>query len=317
MSILILTNSLLTTLQDLGRNGYRALGINPNGAMDRVALRLNNILLGNDESEAALEIHFPAPKILFEESALIALGGADFGAKLDDEPLENWQTVSVKKGQILSFTHKNWGNRLYLSVKGGFKIDDWLGSQSTNLKAKIGGKKVEKDDRIHFKFQIPDSGFQIPIKLSPHFLPYRKNSNLVRLIAGAEFDLLTPLSSENLLKKTFQISPDSDRMGYRLMGEPLYLLHEKELVSSAVTFGTIQILPDGQLIILMADHQTTGGYPRIANVIAQDLPILAQRGTNDKVYFQIIPLEEAEQIAVKFERDLNLLKIGCRFQMNQ
>jgi antagonist of KipI len=106
-------------------------------------------------------------------------------------------------------------------------------------------------------------------------------------------------------------------MGYRLMGEPLYLLHEKELVSSAVAFGTIQILPDGQLIILMADHQTTGGYPRIANVIAQDLPSLAQRGANDKVYFELISLEEAEQIAVKFERDLNLLKIGCRFQMNQ
>jgi antagonist of KipI len=316
MSLLFLNNSLLTTVQDLGRNGYRALGINPNGAMDRIALRLINILLGNDEAEATLEIHFPAPRILFESSALIALGGADFGATLDDEPLENWQTVRVKKGQTLSFINKNWGNRLYLSVKGGFNIDDWLGSRSTNLKAKIGGfkgRKIEKDDRILFKIPNLKSQIPNPLKISPYFLPYRKSSSLVRVLAGAEFDLLTPYSSEHLLKKTFQIMQNSDRMGFRLNGEPLYLLDEKELVSAAVTFGTIQLLPSGQMIILMADHQTTGGYPRVANVIAQDLPILAQRGTNEKVYFEMISLEAAEEIAVKFERDLNFLKTAIKF----
>ncbi len=317
MSILFLTNSLLTTVQDPGRRGYGALGVNPNGAMDRGALRLINILLGNDESEAVLEIHFPAPKILFEESALIALGGADFGASLDAEEIGNWQTIRVEKGQTLSFTHKNWGQRLYLSIKDGFRIDAWLNSKSTNLKAGNGGfegRKLQKNDRIEFKVQSSKFKVQSPLKLSQHFLPYRKNSNLIRLIEGAEFNLLAPHSSENFLKKSFQISQDSDRMGYRLTGDPLYLLDEKELVSSAVTFGTIQLLPTGQLIILMADHQTTGGYPRLANVIAQDLPILAQRGAHEKVYFQMISLEEAENIALEFERDLNLLKIGCEFK---
>jgi len=317
MSILFLTNSLLTTVQDSGRRGYGAFGVNPNGAMDRVALRLINVLLGNDESEAALEIHFPAPKILFEESALIALGGADFGAQLDSEDIGNWQIIRVEKGQTLSFAHKNWGNRLYLSIKDGFKLDGWLNSKSTNLKAKNGGfegRKLQKDDRIEFKDQSSKSEFQSPLQISPYFLPYRKNSNLIRLVEGAEFNLLAPYSSENFLKKSFQISQESDRMGYRLTGDPLYLLDEKELVSSAVTFGTIQLLPTGQLIILMADHQTTGGYPRLANVIAQDLPKLAQRGVNEKVYFQMISLEEAENIALEFKRDLNLLKIGCEFR---
>ncbi|MBX7171913.1 MAG: biotin-dependent carboxyltransferase family protein [Pyrinomonadaceae bacterium] len=318
MSIKILTNSLLTTIQDLGRNGFRAFGINPNGTMDRTALRLINILLGNDENTAALEFHYPAPKILFEENAVIALGGADFGAKIENQNLKNWQTIEVKKGQILSFSEKKIGNRLYLAIKGGLAVNDWLKSKSTNLKAKQGGfagRKLEKDDRIEFKIQ--NSKFKIQLKISPHFVSDYLHSNRIRFIPGPEFDLLTPLSSENLLKERFLISQNSDRMGYRLDGKELHLLHEKELVSSAVTFGTMQLLPNGQIIILMADHQTTGGYPRIGNVISVDLPILAQLSANDKIRFEPISLEEAENLALKFEQGLNLLKCGIKFQMSK
>ncbi|HRH43442.1 MAG TPA: biotin-dependent carboxyltransferase family protein [Pyrinomonadaceae bacterium] len=317
MSIIIQSNSLLTTLQDLGRNGFCAFGINPNGAMDKTALRLINILLGNDENEAGLEIHFPAPKILFEKDAIIALGGADFGAKLDDKEIVNWQIIQVQKGQTLTFSRKNRGNRLYLSIKGGFEIKDWLNSKSTNLKAKYGGfegRKLEKDDRIKFKIQSSKLRIQKFLKISPHFVSDYLHLNRIRIIAGPEFDLLTPLCSEILLKERFVISQNSDRMGYRLIGKELHLLHEKELVSSAVTFGTIQLLPNGQMIILMADHQTTGGYPRIGNVISVDLPILAQLGANDKVNFEIISLEDAEKLKVKFEKDLNLLKCGIKFK---
>ena len=317
MSLVFQTNSLLTTVQDLGRNRFRSLGINPNGVMDRAAMRLLNILLGNEENEAVLEIHFPAPRILFEENALIALGGADFGAKLGEVFIENWQTVWVEKGQTLSFTNKNWGNRLYLSVQGGFKINDWLNSKSTNLKAKFGGfegRALQKGDRLEVKSQ--KSKIKSPLKLSQHSLAYSK-TNKIRVIEGAEFNLLTPLSSENFLNQSFSISQNSDRMGFRLNGNPLYLLHKKELVSSAVTLGTIQLLPTGQLIVLMADHQTTGGYPRIGNVVSVDLPILAQLGANDNFTFEIISFEEAENLAVEFERDLNLLKVGCSFQMKK
>src|SRR5688572_13279782 len=139
MSILFQTTGLLTTIQDLGRNGFRRFGINPNGAMDKTAVRLINILLGNDETEAAIETHFPAPEILFEEDAVIALGGADFGAKLNENPIENWRIVVAEKGSLLKFGKKIFGNRAYLAVRGGLKIEKWLGSASTNLTANIGG----------------------------------------------------------------------------------------------------------------------------------------------------------------------------------
>ena len=129
-------------------------------------------------------------------------------------------------------------------------------------------------------------------------------------MAGAEFEFLTALSERNFTKQTFSISNDSNRMGFRLNGEPLYTLDKIELVSSAVDFGTIQLLPDGQMIVLMADAQTSGGYPRIAQVVSADLPILAQLGAGDKVGFEMISTEEAEKLILNYEKDLNWLKIG-------
>lgn len=283
--------------------------------MDKTAVRLINILLGNIENEGVLEIHFPAPIIKFEENAIIALGGADFGAKIDEKPIENWRPVFILKGQILSFSKKNSGNRAYLSVKDGFEIKVWLNSKSTNLAAKIGGfegRNLEKGDRFFFnqKFEKPESKFDYFI--SDNLIPGYKSTPTIRIIGGAEFDLLTALSEEILLKDEFTISNDSNRMGFRLSGKSLYLLDKIELVSSAVDFGTIQLLPDEQMIILMADHQTTGGYPRIAHVISIDLPILAQLGASDKIRFEMISLKEAEELLCNFENELNFFKIGCK-----
>ncbi|MDQ3061242.1 MAG: biotin-dependent carboxyltransferase family protein [Acidobacteriota bacterium] len=320
MSILIQKSGLLSTIQDLGRTGYRRFGINPNGAVDKTAVRLINILLGNNENEAVLEMHFPAPKFLFEEAAVIALGGANFGAKLDDEPIENWRPYFIEKNQSLIFTKKVFGNRAYLSIKGGFNIEKWLGSASTNLTAEIGGfegRSLQKNDQLVFNsgFKIQNSKFRIQnskflYKISRNLTPRYSSFPTVRVIAGAEYEQMTGLSEQNFLKQDFTISNDSNRMGFRLNGEPLYLIDKIELVSSAVEFGTMQFLPDGQLIILMADHQTSGGYPRIAHVVSTDLPILAQLGANDKVGFEIISLEEAERLLLEFEKDLNFLKIG-------
>ena len=133
----------------------------------------------------------------------------------------------------------------------------------------------------------------------------------MRVVAGAEFERLTAISEQNFLSQNYTISHNSNRMGFRLSGEPLYLLNKIELVSSAVSFGTIQLLPDGQMIILMADAQTSGGYPRIAHVISTDLPILAQLGANDKVNFAPVSIEEAEGLALEFERELAWLKVGA------
>ncbi|MCU0237873.1 MAG: biotin-dependent carboxyltransferase family protein, partial [Pyrinomonadaceae bacterium] len=262
MSLKLTSNGILNTIQDLGRFGFQNFGINPNGAMDKTAVRLINILLGNDENEAVLEIHFPCPNLVFEESTTIAVGGANFGAKLNDIDIENWKTYYVEKGSTLKFSEKRFGARIYLSVKGGFETENWLESASTNLTANI-GKTLKKDDLLKFKDQKPKTKNQ-KSKIAYSLLPFYSNFPTVRVIASAEFDNLTALSEQTLLTKSFVVSTDSNRMGYRLQGESLYLLDEISLVSSAVNFGTIQLLPDGQLIILMADHQTTGGYPRIA-----------------------------------------------------
>lgn len=313
MSILIQKSGILSTVQDLGRKGYRQFGINPNGAMDFRAARLINILLGNEDSEAVLEMHFPAPQILFETDAVIALGGADFGAKITDEPIENWRPIFVEKNQSLRFTKKTYGTRAYLSVKGGFKVEKWLGSYSTNLLAEIGGiagRSLQTGDRLFFnsKFKIQNSNFFY--KISGSLIPPYSAFPAIRIVAGAEFEELTALSEQNFLKQIFSVGNDSDRMGFRLKGEPLYLLDDKELVSSAVNYGTIQLLPDGQAIVLMADHQTSGGYPRIAHVISTDLPVLAQLGAKDKVGFEIISLQLAEDLMLQIEKDINLLRIG-------
>jgi len=322
MSILIQKSGLLSTIQDLGRTHFRRFGINPNGAMDKTAVRLINILLDNDETEAVLEMHFPAPKILFEETAVIALGGADFGAKLDDESIENWRPYFIEKNQTLIFTRKTFGNRAYLSIKGGFKIEKWLESASTNLTAEIGGfegRSLQKNDRLSFnselklrnsKYEIQNTKFLY--KISKSLTPRYSSFPTVQVIVGAEYEQMTALSEKNFLKQNFTISNDSNRMGFRLNGEPLHLFDKMELVSSAVDFGTIQLLPDGQMIILMADHQTSGGYPRIAHVVSTDLPILAQLGANDKVGFEIVSLADAESILLQNEIDLNYLRFGVK-----
>ncbi len=316
MSLFIEKEGILTTVQDLGRKGFRQFGINPNGAMDKTATRLINILLGNDETEAVIETHFPAPEILFEQDAIFALGGAEFGAKLNGEAIENWKIHFAESGSILKFTEKNFGNRCYLSVKSGLKIERWLDSASTNLTAKFGGfngRKLEKNDRILFNQNSKFKTQSPKLKISNNLLPFYSRFPTVRIIKGAEFDNLTAISERDFLNETFTISKDSNRMGFRLTGKPLYILDKIELVSSAVDFGTIQLLPDGQMIVLMADHQTTGGYPRLGNIISIDLPLVAQLGANDKVGFHLISINEAENLLLEFEKDLKILKIGSKF----
>ncbi len=322
MSIFFQKGGLLSTIQDLGRQNFRRFGINPNGAMDRQAARLINILLGNFETEAVLEMHFPAPILEFEANAIIALGGADFGARLNEKPIENWRPFFVEKGDVLKFTKKNFGNRAYLAVKDGFAVEKWLGSSSTNLRAKIGGfsgRSLQTGDRIEFneKWKMEDGKFssqnlKFPYKISNDLIPPYSSTPTVRIVAGEEFEGLTALSEQYLSTESFTISINSDRMGFRLRGKPLYLLDNIELVSSAITFGTIQLLPDGQMIILMADHQTSGGYPRIAHVALVDLPIVAQLGANDRVSFELISLADAENILLQKESELNRLKFAIQ-----
>lgn len=309
---------ILTTVQDLGRIGHRRFGVNPNGVMDRTAARLANIILGNDETEALIEMHFPAPEIVFERPAYFAIGGAEFGAEIGDLPMENWRANFADAGSVVKFIKPIKGSRAYLSVYGGIDADEWLGSKSTNLTANVGGhdgRKLHDNDIINIKIARDFDCKMNSQKVSRSLIPFYSRFPTVRIIAGAEFDLLTATSEAALFRESYLVSKDSNRMGFRLNGQPLYLLHQKEMVSSAVGFGTIQLLPDGQLILLMADHQTSGGYPRIGHIIEHDLPLIAQLGANDTVGFHLVTIEEAEAISKQFERDIQLLKLGLQLAL--
>lgn len=317
MTITFTKTGFLTTLQDLGRTGYRRFGINPNGVMDRAATRLINILLGNDENETVVEMHFPAPRILFSENAVMAIGGADFEPTLNGRAIKNWTPVFVDAGSELDFQKRVAGNRAYLSVCGGFNNTKWLGSSSTNLAAQIGGldgRTIQTGDKLELNKKALLPAVSGSMSVSSSLLPSYSRFPTVRAVPGAEFGLLSDDGKRALFASDFVVSANSDRMGFRLQGEPINLSRPHEIVSAAAAFGTIQLLPDGQMIVLMADHQTSGGYPRIAHVASRDLSVLAQVSARDKVSFHRIEHSEAERLALEFEEELSFFRVGCRFQ---
>lgn len=311
----------------MGRYGYGNWGINPGGVMDPYAARVANMLVGNESTEAVMEIHFPGPQILFEQNALISLTGADFTPTLNDEPLPLWRPIVVRKNTVLHFPRLQWGARCYLAVHGGFNADKWLQSYSTNLKAGAGGhegRKLEKGDEMSFR----ESSIYFPALLKEgkdyRVLRWKAATgktyqypNELFFIRGNEWDQLEEQCRIELLENNFIIHPHSDRMGYRLKGVPLVRNEKTELVSSGVHFGTMQLLPDGQLIVLMADHQTAGGYPRIGHVISAHFPKLAQLRPSDCIHFTLVDIAMAEELLMAMQQELNILQLSCITQLNQ
>lgn len=327
MSVTVIKPGILDTLQDLGRYGFSHWGINPGGVMDTYAARVANMLVGNDSKEAVLEVHFPAPQLLFEQHALIAVTGADLSATLNDELLPLWHPVVVRKNTVLHFPKWQQGARCYLAVHGGFSIPRWLDSYSTHLKAGAGGfagRKLEKADELKFK----DSMLYVP-GLLPDGKDYRvlkwragtgktyEHPNEICFVKGHEWELLTPAAQKELQENNFILHPSSDRMGYQLRGAPLQVTEHKELVSSGVGFGTIQLLPGGQLIVLMADHQTTGGYPRVGHVVSSHLPRLAQLRPGDALQFSLTDITTAEEWWLAQQQELHILQEACFEHLNQ
>lgn len=315
MSISIIKPGICSAVQDLGRTGYRSLGIGPGGVMDFFAASVANYLVGNDENTAVIEMHFPAATIAFQSDACISITGADFAAHINDIPVPLYQPLYITNGDLLSFKKNTTGARAYLAIGGGMTTDQWLGSYSTHVKVQAGGFKgrlLQKDDVIGLN-AVAVTKCSKNFSIAPSVIEsiYAKE-NLIRCITGPEYQLINT-KSENIFSNTsFVISNQSDRMGYRLQGEMLSLKKSAELISSAVGFGTIQLLPNGQLIVLMADHQTTGGYPRIAAVITADLPKLAQVRVNTAIKFKLLPLSKAEEILLSMHQTINEIKKGCQ-----
>ena len=323
MSIKIIKPGVAATLQDVGRNDFRGIGIGTGGAMDVFAMKVSNFLVGNDEADATLEIHFPAPEILFQQNAIISLTGAHLLATIDDTPVPLWRPFFVKKGSILKFKQPVSGSKTYLAVHGGWLSENWLGSYSTHLQVVAGGysgRALQKNDILFFKSNAISLREEkiISWHISQHELDkIYQPVNTIRCIQGVEWGLLNKTSQQHFEKIDFSITNQSDRMGYRLSGTALSLQEPVEMISSAVDAGTIQLLPDGNLIILMADHQTTGGYSRIASVIKADLPKLSQLNTGQTISFKPISVPEAEDALISMTQALVEIKAGCHLNFQK
>lgn len=322
MGLEIQKPGMLTTVQDTGRNGHQKEGIVVGGAMDTFALRLANLLVGNTGDVATLEITLTGPTILFTEDLLIAITGADLSPTLNGEAIPVWRPVLVHKDDILSFGAPRSGCRSYLAVSGGVDVPQVLGSYATYLQAGIGGyqgRALQAGDAIPCHnptaagialLEQLRSGKQHPYTTwtpDPQLYPAYQVNPTIRAIRGPEYELFSETSREQVWTERFQVSAQSDRMGYRLQGVSLFLQEPVELLSTAVTFGTVQVPPEGNPIVLMADRQTTGGYPRIVQVISADLPILAQVVPGHTIAFTEVSLEEAQQLYIVQEQRLSQL----------
>lgn len=298
MGIRIVKTGLLSTVQDLGINGYQKDGVIVSGAMDTLALRIGNILLGNPENEAGIELTLLGGSIYFEKDQLIAITGAELSAKLDGRAVPNWKPVFAGKGTTLTFGKPIIGCRAYLTVLGGFDIAPVFNSCSTYLKAGFGGwegRSLVAGDTIPFRKEF--TGGQTKFNWSADLRSYPSlDNNTIRFIKGPHFEIFN--TDEDAQSFNYTISQQADRMGYRLDGEKLIPTESIEILSAAVTFGTVQVPPDGNPIVLMADHQTTGGYPIFAQVIGADLPLLAQKKPGDKVQFEQVSLEFAQGLLI-------------------
>ncbi len=318
----IIKAGILDTIQDAGRYGQQHLGINPTGAMDRYSMQVANMLAGNSAGEAVIEMHFPAAVFMFTQPALIALSGADLNPSINGEPVPHGHAIAVVKNDVLQFHKPLKGARTYLAVRGGMAVDKWMNSYSTHLKAGAGGYKgrsLRKEDEIIMKGSFP----YLPGKKNFTILPWQadtkweEENNEILVLPGNEWERLTTESKENFILSSFVITQQSDRMGYRVNNIPLHSIDQEEVVSSAVNFGTIQLLPDGGLIILMADHQTTGGYPRLAHVISAHHSKLAQLKGGDKIRFYFTDQPAAEELWIKQQQHLLQLQNACTFRLEE
>ena len=325
MSLTVIKPGILDSVQDGGRFGYQYLGVNRGGAMDAYSAEVVNMLVGNSNDEAVIEMHFPAAAYLFRQETIIAVGGADFIPSINGEEIPLWHPVIISKNSILQFQNIRKGAQCYLAVRGGFDMTKWLGSYSTNLKAGVGGfggRNLQKDDILHFKkpeccskFLSEKEFIVLPWQADIKWNPFP--SEIISIVRGHEWDWLNKNSQKEFLNSSFTVTVSSDRMGYRLHGTALVSDKKAELISSAVSFGTLQLLPDGQLIVLMADHQTAGGYPRIGHVISAQLSQFAQVRPGEKIQFSFKETGDAEYLLSQQKHHLLQLQNACKFRLDE
>lgn len=337
MSIVVRKPGLLSTVQDAGRFGWQRYGVIVSGAMDPHAHAMANILVGNEQSDAALELTMSGPTLFFEQAHLIAICGADMNPTIQGFPVPMDRPVYVPAGTELMFgsVPSGAGCRCYLALAGGLKIEKVMGSYATYLRAGFGGYKgraLQAEDRLEirprtqlgmrlfthlerkYERQAGDTSpfLSVEWQASRSVMPAYAQHPTLHYVPGLHADLFEEESIAALEEGEYRVSPQSDRMGYRLTGTPLRLRQQTSLLSEAVTFGTVQVPADGCPIILGVDRQTTGGYPVIAQIISADLPLLAQAQVGSIVRFRKTDLADAEKRLLEQQSQLEQLKASIR-----
>lgn len=325
MNITVLSQGLLTTIQDIGRYGYQKNGVIVSGAMDSYAMRLANIVVGNDENEAVLEITLIGPSLNIQKGNLISITGADLSPVINGKKVPLGRPVYLNEDCVLKFEKPLSGCRCYLAVAGGFDVPVFMESKSTYLRAKIGGKdgrSLQKNDALNIGNKSKLS-LRLVSKLKEankkqsfvsakwyikSFITHSYDTAVIRVFEDRQFNKVGEESINEFFNSLFSVDAKSDRMGYRLNGPKIKFVENIEMISEEVSFGTIQIPPDGNPIILLADRATAGGYPKIAHVAACDLQKLVQLKPFDKIKFEKITLKEAEKLYLEREKYIAELK---------
>ena len=303
--VTVIQPGLFTTVQDGGRWGYQRFGVPVAGPMDRVSHRLVNLIVGNRSSAATLEVTLVGPQLEFADETLFAVTGGEFELQLDGTSVATNTSHAARAGQCLTFGRRLEGARAYLAVAGGFDLPSVLGSRSTHVASGMGGlegRALKVGDRLpvgHAGERRVRAG-----RVRARVVPVPRQGARVRVIIGPDDDRFGPEGVATLRTTRYQVTAQSDRMGYRLKGARLEQTAGGNLISSAALTGSVQVPTSGEPIILMADHQTTGGYPRIATVITADLPVVGQLSPSDWIEFELCNQEVALRALIEQEQVL-------------
>jgi len=303
--MLVETPGLFTTVQDLGRPGFGPLGVSASGAADSVAMRLGNLLLNNLPSAAAIEMTLTGGVYSFPDGADLALTGANFAPTLDGSPVERWQVIHASPGQTLRLNGTRDGARCYLSVAGGFLVNSFLGSASTHFLSGLGGlegRALKRGDVL--EIGVSDT----PVRRSrirPDALRQLQPQKLLRVTEGPQSDWFSEDTRAAFYHAKYSVTEEANRMGLRLEGPPVPVSANCTMVTEGAPLGAVQVPESGQPLILFVEQQTTGGYPKIANVITADMGSVGQLRPRDEVQFEWVSFEVARALLLKQEQLLS------------
>lgn len=310
-SLEILRSGLLTTVQDLGRPGYSRYGVPPSGAMDPFALEMGNILVGNPRATEGLEMTMTGIKARFLLRTIIGITGGTGSFTLNGQKISCWRSLLIKPGDVLDIEPITSGCRTYLTITGGITVSDVLGSKSTYLPARFGGLqgRILKRGDLLPGLPLPEGRTFQARNLAYDRIPDYSKPCTVRVIPGPNQALFSEEMLGTFYTNSYKVTTKSNRMGYHLQGPSLKSNQSGNLLSDAVVTGAIQVPPNGQPIILAADHQTTGGYPILGVIASVDFPKVAQLSTGKELSFQAISLEAAQSLRREQERFLHALDL--------